>query len=420
MAPESRTQTGARSFDAQMPAHSKQCRAADNGIEIADEARPLAVMAATHHFESELQVGSQNIARALVDRGWDVIYLSAPVTILHIFSVLKPSVRVRVSLSLNGKKNYLNGRLHSYLPGSLIAPDGRFLLREKPVVDLWYRTCMPWTCPDFRHLGRPISLLYVDNLAYLGLCRELSARRKVFRVMDNHERFRGWNGRAREIARNIAQVCDLTVYSSSGLRDYVLSLNPKTAKCVPNAVDSEWLQEYPDEGLPEGFNCDGPFVLYVGAIDDRLDLKLLVNAARSAPDCRFVIAGPIMTGLPHGIPRNLEFIGAVGRSTACQLMRNAKAGLVPFDVASGAEKLTGIRPIKMLEYMAMGLPVICASWSDVESDELPIYRYKSERAFLHLVRASLKTQLDGTAGREYAESLSWQNVVDSFFAEFQN
>lgn len=369
-------------------------------------------MAATHHFSSELQVGSQAIARELVKRGWEVIYLSAPITPLHLLSLGNPGVRARISLALQRGKTFFDGQLHSYIPASLVAPDGRFLLREKFVIDTWYRTRLRRTCPDLEQLQDRVSLLYIDNLAYLDLCRKIPAKTKIFRVMDNHDRFRGWNGRGRKIAARIAKACDITIYSSDGLKNYVASLNPMHAKCVPNAVDAERLRNYPSHQLPASLSYKDPYVLYLGAIDDRLDLNLLARVASRLPECRFVIAGPVMTGLPRRPPDNLEFIGPVGRSLACALMRNAKAGLVPFKAPSGRRQLTGIRPIKMLEYMAMGLPVISASWPDVESDDLPIYRYKSEETLLSLTRQAVGAGLEGKAGETYAQRHSWKNAVD--------
>ena len=89
------------------------------------------VMGCTHPYWSALQVGSQHLARQFARHGWKVHYFSAPVSIMHLPKLFSPEVARRLQSSVQCRTIHEDGMIRSYVPFSLIAPDGRFLLRNK-------------------------------------------------------------------------------------------------------------------------------------------------------------------------------------------------------------------------------------------------------------------------------------------------
>ena len=81
-------------------------------------------MACTHPYWSVLQVGSQHLARQFAKNGWDVHYISAPVTPLHLAGLLiqKAELAERFKCALNLTPIQERGNLFSHIPFSLIAP----------------------------------------------------------------------------------------------------------------------------------------------------------------------------------------------------------------------------------------------------------------------------------------------------------
>ncbi len=379
-----------------------------------------AVMACTHPYWSALQVGSQHIARQLVARGWRVIYLSAPVTPLHFLRLSSFELKRRFGAALRGPTLHCQGRLEAHVPFACVGPDGRDILRRPLVTANWWRTSLNGALRAV--LREPeVDLLYIDNLSYAFLLDELSPAHTMFRVMDHHERFGGWEGRAHELAARIAGRADLTVYSAESLEPYVRKLGSRNALCVPNGVDFAAFAGSPCSGVTRPAVLAGipdPVVLYSGAIDDRIDFDLVADAAIRMSDVSFVFVGPPVSGLKcPAMPGNVHFVGAVGHEELPGCMRCAVAGMVPFDVSGRGERVEGVRPLKLLEYMAAGLPAICATWTETMDPALPVWRYRNVEEFVRMVFDAISGQYDPAPGREYARRAGWEAAVGRMLDE---
>ncbi len=103
----------------------------------------------------------------------------------------------------------------------------------------------------------------------------------------------------------------------------------------------------------------GPQLGYAGAIDARLDLALLAQLADARPHWQLVMLGPVLGLDPTALPRrpNLHWLGAVPYRLLPSLMAHWQLALLPFVRSAGTWRA---RPPKVLEALAMGLPVVAA------------------------------------------------------------
>ena len=368
------------------------------------------VMGCTHPYWSVLQVGSQHFARQFARNGWEVHYFSAPVSLIHLPKFFTAEVKTRFKRSFYRHTIHENGRIHSYVPFSFIAPDGRFLLRSPIVTHNWHKLMIPALKSRLEKFqNKKFSLIYIDNLSYHFLLDELKYQKSVFRVMDMHERFLGWKGEAFKLARKIARQADVTVYSAFGLEDYVGRLNAKETVLVPNGVDFDFFQHQTDFDQKHSilYNIPHPFILYTGMIDSRLDFGLIRSVAEALPDVSFVFLGPVdIPEVLKTMPSNVYFPGSVSHNQIASIIRSASAGMIPFD-AGQMEVLQGIRPLKLFEYMACGIPVISARWSEVEKLVSPAWLYENKNEFVALVQRAINKQFNPAAGLNFARQNSW-------------
>ena len=385
---------------------------------------PNVLMACTHPYWSALQVGSQHLARQFARHGWDVVYLSAPVTPLHLPRLASPEVRARFRSAFATPSIHENGRIQAFTPFSLIAPDGRPILREPLVTRHWYRTMIPSIQRILAKSGASrVDMLYIDNLSNHFLLSHIPHGTSVFRVMDMHERFPGWKGRAKQLAEKIAGRAELTAYSARGLKPYVDSLEPRQAMFLPNGVDADFFSTSSSPAQKRHRllkDIPDPVVLYTGMIDTRLDFELICTVATQLPHVSFVFAGPLRKRLHlPKLPENVIFIGPVGHGALPQLMHSAQAGIIPFDVTNRLDLIQGIRPLKLLEYMAAGLPVICARWPEVESMDSPARLYDSGQECAEFIGRAVAEGFDPEESRSFARRQDWRVVFDLLVASLQ-
>jgi len=385
------------------------------------------VMACSHPYWSVLQVGSQHLARQFARHGWQVHYFSAPITPLHLLKLSAPEVLQRFKRVFDNPSIHENGMIHSHVPFSLIAPDGRFPLRSKPVTRSWHKTLMPSLWQRIQKAGiNRVSLLYIDNISYHFLIEQLSFEKSIFRVMDMHERFPGWEGEARLLAEKIARKADVTAYSANGLKSYIDRLGPNKAILVPNGVDFDLFdfnKNRQHRKRPAAIqHIPDPIALYTGIIDSRIDFNVIKTAAKQLPRVSFVLAGPAeaANGL-SGLPANVYTIGPVPHPALPDLMRSAAAGLIPFDVENQMDAIKGIRPLKLFEYMAAGLPVISARWPEVEEIGGPAWFYDNAQEFVSLLQKALHPQeFDPAIARRFAGRFDWKKVFEALISNIDS
>jgi glycosyltransferase involved in cell wall biosynthesis len=114
---------------------------------------------------------------------------------------------------------------------------------------------------------------------------------------------------------------------------------------------------------PERFSstsiAEGPLTVgYVGKIGKRLDLELIVGAAKALPAVSFVFAGPILDQeyrQPLESHPNITLLGDVYYNDVPALLQKFDIGWVPHRVGEGE---VGGDIIKTYEYRAAGLPVL--------------------------------------------------------------
>lgn len=142
------------------------------------------------------------------------------------------------------------------------------------------------------------------------------------------------------------------------------------AAVVPNGVEpAEWLADVPVAPRP-----DGPRLLYVGTLDDRLDVGALLRLARRLPEAEIVLAGPLAD--PAHL-RPLREAGAVrilpplDRRRVTALLRGADVCLLPH---RSTPLTRAMSPLKVYEYLAAGRPVVAT--------DLPPVRGIDERVLL--------------------------------------
>lgn len=126
-----------------------------------------------------------------------------------------------------------------------------------------------------------------------------------------------------------------------------------SGRVVRNGVDVEAVRA--GGSVPAG-TPNGPFAVYLGVLQERVDLDLLAATVDVLPT---VVAGPVpartrLTLERHGV----RCLGPVEPGLVPGLLQRAAVGLVPHRVDA---LTTSMDPLKILEYRAASLPVVATA-----------------------------------------------------------
>ncbi|HEX8004635.1 MAG TPA: glycosyltransferase [Mycobacteriales bacterium] len=155
----------------------------------------------------------------------------------------------------------------------------------------------------------------------------------------------------------------------------------------------------PPAGLP-----DEPFAIYVGTIEQRVDVDLLLRTAERLP---VVVAGPATGEIAERLRTGpARWLGAIPVGEVPALLRRARVGLLPHIPGPFTASMD---PMKLLEYLAAGLPVVTTLPSLAETS--PRVTAASPDAFAAAVADALARPRDHTPDPAVAER-DWDAVAE--------
>ncbi len=109
-----------------------------------------------------------------------------------------------------------------------------------------------------------------------------------------------------------------------------------------------------------------PFrVGYLGSIDDRFDIDLMEEVIRQLPDIDFHLVGRIVyQKVPDRLGKydNVKFFPPVDSREVPPIMGNMDIGIIPY---IRNDFTLAVYPLKVNEYLSVGLPVIMTSFADL-------------------------------------------------------
>lgn len=365
------------------------------------------VVGGANHWGGPVTTGSQQYARLFAEHGWQVAYLSAPISPFHL---LWPKSwlynRHKFGLWARGGRRYLDGRIFSYNPFSLLPIFNAPLLRSRLALDRSLDLSVPRLTRVLEREGfdRP-DVFWIEHLTFEGLLDRVDARRSVYRMADEPELFPEPYppGLLRRLPGLLRRV-DLVVTTARRLEARAREHRDHGVLYLPNGVDYDHFAATRPEPT-ELATIPRPRVLYVGSLEPWFDTELVARAARAHPSFSFVIIGPerILVGELRAL-ENVHVLGQRPYVAVPGYMAHADVGVIPFR-RGGA--IRAVHPIKVYEYLAAGLPVVATDWEELAAMDAPIVRTRSPDAFIDAVAAAIAGPGDPAPRRAYARSNAW-------------
>lgn len=201
------------------------------------------------------------------------------------------------------------------------------------------------------------------------------------------------------------QKVDKTIVSSAGLYASK-SKHTKSCTIVKNGVDLDVFQSNGSrpEDLPKG-----TIIGYIGSVDSRLDYGLLTAIAKAYSQCHLVFLGRIMDEKSASQLAQLPNVHLLGQRPVDQLGNYLQAfdiGLIPF---VKNDLTAGIYPLKINEYLALGVPVVSTHFADLTDFESICQIAENINDFIQKINIELNKNhpLDISNRKDFASQNTW-------------
>jgi glycosyltransferase involved in cell wall biosynthesis len=157
-----------------------------------------------------------------------------------------------------------------------------------------------------------------------------------------------------------------------------------------------------------------PRIGYVGGLHKHIDLALMREMARARPHWSWVCVGPRQEPLTElaGLP-NVHLIGAVPHRELAPLIDAFDVCIVPY---RQSEYLHSGVPTKLMEYLAMGKPVVSTSLPATEElarrDGVVLTAPPEPSQFISALERALALPPDGAQRRAVAAERGWDRELE--------
>lgn len=157
-----------------------------------------------------------------------------------------------------------------------------------------------------------------------------------------------------------------------------------------------------------------PIIGFMGVLSEWCDLETLTAVADAFPSASIVIVGPvaIAAGRTESMRRpNVHLLGKRPHADVAAYCQHFDVGLIPYQVC---EATRSVSPLKLLEYLAAGIPVVSAPLPEVVGLGAPVATASGPREFVAAVRAALDQSVRNDVARRqaYAREARWEQRAD--------
>ncbi len=280
-----------------------------------------------------------------------------------------------------------------------------------------------------RHLRRVLARLGMENpilwvFRYdLGeMIGHLDEKLLIYHAVDEYTAYVPPHGshaathqRILQMERAIMQQADLVFVTSHTLLENKRPYN-ENIFFVPNGVDYEHFAAPPANLPPDAAAIPGPRIGYAGAINEKLDIDLLIAIARARPDWNLLLIGPILFKQPDALAElqafpNVHFLGRKEVDELPAYMHACDALLMPYAHNRWTEN---INPLKLYEYLATGRPIVSTDIPAVRDFHDVLHIEDNVEAFIHAIHQALEETDPGK--REKRRAVARQNTWDQRIA----
>lgn len=300
---------------------------------------------------------------------------------------------------------------------------------------------------SFNHVARELKriekILNLKNIVFwsynpmfVEFIGKLNEKLFVFDTVDNWAEHTGYTKimKKKRLLRNyqtIADRADVIFTVSEGLKDFYGQLGRTNGvHWIPNGVDFEHFNDpQKSEKENELTKIDKPIIGYLGTIEDRIDLDILSNIARTHKDKELVLCGPVWPVIKHELHKklgglnNVRLLGRIKYDDAPSYISRFDVAIIPHKINAFVQSMN---PMKMYDYLACGKPTVATPGAGIDLFKGHIYIAKDADDFVKLISKALaedtpeKQSARKNAVRGHAWSARAEEMTKLLFAKLKN
>jgi len=366
-------------------------------------------------YLSPFKVGSHHYAREFVQNGYKILWLSPPYNFMHYFKDRELYEKRR---SVSGKKFFSpSENIYTYSPYTNLLYVRHKPFDSKQAAELSLKFTYPSLKSILKNNGfEEVDILWLTNVKYFYLTKLIKYKKLVYRCSDDLSGFKNIPASMLDLEEILIKSADKVFVTASDLIEKKCYLRDDLIY-LPNGVKlSDFQKDIYD--LPKEFtNNNRKKCIYVGAIDYWFDTDLIKSCAERMPDVDFYLIGPIKIDVRNILSiNNVYLLGEKKYYELPNYLYYSNVGIIPFKI----NKLTNsINPIKLYEYMSMGLNVVSTDLKEINNLNSPAYIAHNNEEFYRAMSDALDKCDYRDKNCEFASKSTWTSRFETIIKELQ-
>jgi glycosyltransferase involved in cell wall biosynthesis len=247
-----------------------------------------------------------------------------------------------------------------------------------------------------------------------GVVGRLGEAVSVYFCLDDYLNFPTYTaGMLAPLEKRLLERVDLVVATAESLTRSKL---PRSGRAyhLPQGVNyAHFAEPRPEPGDLAGI--PRPRIGFAGSVSTQCDTALLSRLARSFPDASLVLVGPVAPELENEEALrepNVHVLGVRPYDDLPAYVQHFDVGIIPYVLSAWT---VAVDPLKLLEYLAAGLPVVTTSIPEVHKYADTVAVAADGDAFVAAVREALGANREAsrTRGQALAREHTWERRADT-------
>ena len=349
-----------------------------------------------------------------------VLFVEDPYTIKDIYATLKGKQQapVRRMLGFDSRLKTIDTNVGSKVY-NLVIPPGIpvfFLKNERifnllfPINVLIYKLTLKWA---MRKIGmkNPIAITAYNPIFGLALLHKLGEKSHIYYCYDGVESV-FFGKRIFEIENRFSQLVKAIITTSDYLNNEKKKLNPNTF-VVKNGVDFPVFRMFSKAHV---YIRERKRVGFIGSLDPRFDIDTVEYAIGKLQHFDFEFTGDMRNeALKSRLKKfnNVKFFDPIKPNDVPELLATYDVGIIPYIVN---EVNKNIYPLKINEYLAVGVPVVMNAFARLPEFEGLVSVATDKDDFVRKLIAETEDDSEQLIHKriEFASTNSWEARTESF------
>ena len=339
-----------------------------------------AIVFSSVFYHSKIKVGSHHYAEALSKEGYEVLYISFPVSILHLFFFFKNDNLVRL---INRFKYHEKVYLNSFIPFSIFPLLNVFPFNSLFLLKKWVLFSDMYLNKRVNNFLENVDLIWVESAYFIDTVKYLkknNTKIKIYtRLSDNVFAFNNFPKNYGYLLNESFSLSDKIIVSAKSLTKLIDEKFTNKVFHLPNGINNNHLKSYSIE-MPSEYLIDKneTKIIYIGALENWFDWEIILHILNKVSNISIYIIGPLNGNNIKIKHDNLFLLGTRSHDQIGKYLKNANIGIIPF---KRNDLIDYVDPIKFYEYSFFNIPTVCTFWDEVSMFTETIFLAKDKYEF---------------------------------------